>query len=69
MCFYIIEGKGVAEMKKEYIAPTLEMIQFDISDIITHSNAINDGEGVNKPRPRGERSVVTINPYGEFIVN
>ncbi len=56
-------------MKKEYIAPALEMIQFDIADIITHSNAINDGEGINKPRPRNERSVVTINPYGEFIVN
>ena len=56
-------------MKKEYIAPALEMIQFDIADIITHSNAIGGGEDVNKPRPRGERSIVTINPNGEFIVN
>ena len=54
-------------MKKEYVAPVLETVKFDISDIITHSNAIDDGTGVNKPRPRG--SVATFTRSGEFIRN
>lgn len=71
MCFYIKKGKGVAEMKKEYLAPALETIKFDIADIITHSNATSgegstgeDG-GVNLPHGQS----VYMTKRGEIIYN
>ncbi len=36
-------------MKKEYVAPALDLIKFDINDIISHSNATSNGETVVDP--------------------
>lgn len=43
-------------MKKQYVAPELDLIKFDISDIISHSNATSGGETVVDPWERGERA-------------
>ncbi|MBO5870471.1 MAG: hypothetical protein J6Q89_06950 [Clostridia bacterium] len=34
-------------MKKEYIVPNIEIVQFEISDIITHSLAMGDDSSGN----------------------
>ncbi len=54
-------------MKKTYIAPALDIIEFDMADIITHSNAgEGSGDGViNPPKPR----VATFSTNGIFTPN
>lgn len=32
-------------MKKQYVAPEIEIIKFEVNDIITHSLATSNGEG------------------------
>lgn len=60
-------------MKKEYVTPALETIKFDITDIITLSNATSGGPGYNKPTPGrvpGANSAsVTMTQDKEMIVN
>ena len=55
-------------MKKEYVTPALETIKFDISDVITLSNAMGGGTGTNKPRPRNGAQI-TMTQDDEMIVN
>lgn len=43
-------------MKKQYVAPELDFIKFDITDIISHSNATSGGETVVDPWDRPERA-------------
>ena len=38
--------EGVWFMKKQYVAPELEKIIFDVEDIITHSLATSEGDDV-----------------------
>lgn len=33
-------------MKKQYVAPELDKIIFDVEDIITHSMATSDGDNI-----------------------
>ena len=56
-------------MKKEYVTPALETIKFDITDIITHSNATSGGSGANKPRPKNGTVAVTMTQDDEMIIN
>ena len=56
-------------MKKEYVTPALETIKFDITDIITHSNATSGGSDANKPRPKNGTVAVTMTQDDEMIVN
>ncbi|MBE6692468.1 MAG: hypothetical protein E7586_03950 [Ruminococcaceae bacterium] len=58
-------------MKKEYVAPALDIIEFDLADIITHSNA---GEGEDNsdgpiigPKPRNK--VASFSTKGLFTPN
>ena len=61
-------------MKKTYIAPALDIIEFDIADIITQSNAgsgvvDDDSSGDSGNPPRREGRVASFSVNGFFTPN
>ena len=57
-------------MKKEYVTPALDIIEFDLADIITHSNA-GEGDSSDGPiiGPKPRNSVASFSTNGIFTPN
>lgn len=51
-------------MKKQYVAPEIEIIKFDVTDIITHSLATGNGDNNSGGKyPFGSKSSTTYYGY------
>lgn len=49
-------------MKKQYVAPEIEIIEFDVTDIITHSLATDDSDNATS-YPFGKKNGATTYGY------